>query len=309
MTFEAAIAHLNTLGIEFTQDFDYGKQGGTERHSFDVPVLTSISLGFTPEEWCDLCMNDGPYYIGGCCGATSAAQDIVNHAFRFDAGVIRADDFHDLADILANHDEKESAFMFSQPPKDQAMADFVAQAKAEWREIDPWQKMAVIYAVVKPHLRQKQLRGTGKHLSPLEGAITTSYGILRSLSFDRVFSSEERNDQQRAMRALGLAKLIPAFKIVYEHITEYYEGPVEGYALISREQGDDVIAENRLGFVIHTDRSKIDEIIKITREQEKHYEERKERFKPLNERYGLRRVRVTLEKGIEFLGDLETIDG
>lgn len=312
MTFDTAVAHLKTLGVTYTQDYDYGKQGGEKRHRFDVPVFTNVTPPFSAKEWCSLCMNEGDHYIGGCCGTTSAAQDIINYMFR-SGGYIEADNFHELAGLLANHDELDSEFMFSKPPAeedDAAMAAFVASAKAQWDRISPWQKLAVIYPIVRTHLRQRLPTGVGKHFSPLESAIHTAEQSLRALSYEQLFNrgDRERTDQDRAMRTLVLMRAMPAVKTVYDGLASLYEGPVEGYALIDRAH-DDAIAENRFGYVIHSTRAQIDEIVRITREQEKHYEEQVERLKPLEERVGIRRVRVTLEKGIEFLGEIEVIDG
>lgn len=304
MTFETAIAHLTTLGVEYHQDYDYGKQGTAERHPFDVPVLTNVLLPFSAEEWCSLCMTDGDQYMGGCCGTLSAAQDHISYAFRFGSGWIDGGDYHEMADLLANHDEMESAFMFSKLPKDDdAIAAMVGEAKKQWDEISPWQKMAVIYAAVRPYLRPRAAKGVGKHLTPLEGAISTSGRMLQSLSYERVFRSEADTSQSRAMRTLVLARLIPSFKIVYEQIASLYEGPLEGFALIDVEAGIDVVVDNRLGSCIYATREEVEEILRITREQEKHYEERNARMKPVDERLGVRRVRVTLEKGLEFLDE------
>lgn len=304
MTFEQAVAHLKTLGVEFTQDYDYGKRGTEERHRFDVPIIRNVRLPFSAEEWCSLCMSEGEHYIGPCCGTTSAAQDVLNYAFRFGGGWMDTGKYAEMADLLANHDPISGPFSFDKRPRSVPKA--VAQASSEWASMGPWSKMAIIWHVVREFADVNPPRAAfPKRQSDLDAALHVAEASLRTLSYERLFGSFEnarpRTSQDKAKRAFGLAKLIPAIRIIQGKIAELYEGPVDGYALIDKEEGPESITSNGLGLCVYATREEVDEVLEIWRAQEKEYEERRKRTKPVDERIGVRRVRVTMEKGLEFL--------
>lgn len=310
MSFEKAVEYLGRLGVEFHQDYDYGKQGTETRHRFNVPVFRNFHLPFTADEWCDLCMHEGDFYIGGCCGTTSAAQDILNHVFR-EGGWVNGKELTEVADLLANHDENpDSPYLFSAlaEPLDAA----VQHAWERWTEIDPWEKLAVIWHIVRGYISPEVPRAKGAHLSPLDAAISTAAEGLRYLSYARAFKWDEDEDgkpdsQAKARRKLTLAKLLPALKVINEQIESLDPGPFEGFALIDKEKGPDAIAENGMGLCLYETQAQVDDILNLWREQEQEYEERRERIKPVDERIGVRRVRVTKENGVEFLdGEHET---
>jgi hypothetical protein len=307
MTFDEAIGHLTRLKVQSYRDYDYGKQGTDTRHKFKVNVFSGFLIPFTAEEWCAIAMRESDHYIGGCCGTTSAAQGYVNAAFQ-DGGYISGKDLSELADLLAHHDEPVKAFCTFNEPKE-PIADLVEKAVKRWKKIDPWSKIALLWHVTKNFIGPEVPRAYGKHMSELEVAMSTVEDLLRYLSFERVFKwgrtgeSEELDSQGTAQRAVLMAKLLPALKVVYDQIKILDAGPFEGFALIDKEKGPDAVARNGRGLCLFSTREEVDDLLKLWREQEAQYEEKTERDGKIDDRIGVRRVRVTTEKGLEFLDD------
>jgi hypothetical protein len=305
MTFDEAAGHLTRLKIKSYRDYDYGKQETDERHRFQVNVFTGFMIPFTAEEWCAIAMRESGHYIGGCCGTTSAAQDYVNAAFR-DSGYISGKDLSELAHLLANHDEPVGAFCTFNEPKE-PIGGLVEKAVKKWKKIDPWSKIALLWHVTKDFIGPEVPRAYGKHISELEIAMSTVENMLKYLSYERVFKwgrdrdNEELNSQGKAQRALLMAKLLPSLKVVYEQIGSLDVGPFEGFALIDKKQGPDAVARNGNGPCIFSTREEVDHLLKLWREQETQYEEKTERTGKIDDHIGVRRVRVTTEKGLEFL--------
>lgn len=302
MTFDEATGFLTRLGVMFGQDYDYGKRGTDERHRFDVPMFASFVLPFTSEEWCSLCMREGDDYVGGCCGNMSAAQDIVSDAFRFGGGRINGYDLAKLVELMASHDGgSEGTFTGLARP----VAEAVERALA--KRPTPWEMIALVWHIAKEHVAPEVPHAMGKHLSPIENAVHTLGRGLRRISFEDVFKTDietvARTSQHRASRAILLFKLLPALKIVWERIDELDLGSFEGFALVDKNKGQEAVAENSWGLCIFETHEEVDDLLRLWREQEKEYEERTERSGRIDDRIGVRRVRVSKERGLEFLDE------
>jgi hypothetical protein len=66
--------------------------------------ITDVLLPLTDAEWCACCMRDRDMYMGGCCGKTSAAQDILNNIFR-NNGWAEAEKLQEFCLAMIEHDD------------------------------------------------------------------------------------------------------------------------------------------------------------------------------------------------------------
>lgn len=319
-TFAQVAQYLDALGVEYRRDYGYGKQGTEERHRFLTVVLTGLRLPFSPEEWCSLCMCEGDNYVGGCCGTLSAVQDKVEYAFRHRSGWVDGEVLGEVAELMASHDCDDSAFQ--KAPDDLVAA--VEDARRSWAgpfgraargtSPTPWDKLALLYHLTKDYLRAKVPSSAGKHLSPLEAAMHTLARALDHLSYERVFGrGQERGENGRpngrltsqgeANRLRTLYKLLPALRVVQDGIAALDTGPFVGFALVEKraEAQPDAIAENSLGPCIYHTREEVDANLARWREQEAQYEEKAARLGTVDERIGVRPIRISRERGLEFL--------
>lgn len=296
-TFEDRVAFLTSLGIEHILEYEYR---GSPKTCHDLPIFTRVLLPFTPEEWCQLCMTEGDHYVGGCCGNMSVLQDEINSIFR-DGGYVTCERLADIAESMASHEEEDTDYAFSSLGEE-TLEQMVDRAKNEWAAVGPWEKMAVIWHVVKDFYGPKIPSAPVKTMSEVDKAVTVLRQSLTYIQLCGIFGppdTAEAISQEHVSDLVNLARIAPALKTLTEHLGDLNPGPFEGLALIDKTEGPDEIAVNRRGYCIFATQDEVDRMLDLWRKQEAAHAE-----KPavaVDQRLGTRPVRVTMEKGIEFL--------
>jgi hypothetical protein len=301
-TFKKACQLLRILKIEYGQEHDYGKQGTDKRHKFDIELFSNIKLPFSPLEWCQLCMKDGFHYMGGCCGTCSAIQDIVEQSFRFESGWISVHHLAEIAGLWESHGE-DGKVIFSKEPKKLYLKAFKAGF------LTPWEKMALIWHIIKDYQNPRVPDGFGDHMQPADAAVSLLGRALQHLSIARSFDSAEQNklegagSQKEAQYLITLSRVIPALHTLNEQITELAPPPFEGFALIEKKAKfrPEAICSNGMGLCIYRTQEEVDKTLAIWRENEAKYEETTAHKGKVDDRIGVCKVRITLEKGLEFI--------
>lgn len=302
MKFQQRKDLLASLGMTVTQSSEYRTDKETgKRDDFDVEIFTRVHLNFTPAEWCQLVMNEGEYYIGGCCGNMSALQDIIEYVFRFESGQITCRELENIAKYASNHDS------FTNVPFDELpepLETFIPKMKVNWDTYGPWDKIACVWHIVKDYYGPEVPFAYHNKMSEVEKSVSVLADSLKAFSYDRLFRDKqaEPTDQERALRAMFMNQLLPALEVLNKHVDELYYGPVEGFALIDLEKGPEEICKNSYGYCIYTTQEKVDEMMNLWRKNDAEYQDegRRDR-KSIDDRLIVRRVRVSKEKGIEFL--------
>jgi len=111
---------------------------------------------------------------------------------------------------------------------------------------------------------------------------------------------EDDEAQAYANRLVQLARLIPALKTLNEKIGELNAGAVEGVALVSEDKPD-VITTNGRGLVILKTRELANELIELWKRNAEQYEDEIFTKRAEVPKILVRRVKVSMEKGVEFL--------
>ena len=141
---------LEKMGVEYECAYKYvGKVGTKSRRRVEIPEkITFVRWVMSPVEWCHLCMREGEYYLGGCCGQLGYFQDWINSIFR-DSGWIRLQYFPEVVDQYCSHDGFE---MFKKP------GDLLKRAstKKGYQKLEPLDKLAAIWHVIKRRARSEQ---------------------------------------------------------------------------------------------------------------------------------------------------------
>ena len=295
MTFEEALATLRRVGIDERgigcEEEWRGDPPNREPH--ELPFFKSIHIQFSPEEWCGLCMKEGQFYIGGCCAQTSHAQDIMNKVFRFDSGLFNLKDMANIAELLGNHDHGPET------PNFEELGD-IERAIANWVTLDPWQKLAFVWHVVKEHYIPEK----PNLISPDKAKVECASAILRRgldyLAYDNIFGKRElRPSSQRiAGRLLTLYRLLPALKIFCEKVSELNLGPFQGYALVDKKDQNNILI-NRYGYCVFDTREETEGLLNIWRSEELKLEEKPKEL--IDDRITIRKVMISAEKGLEFI--------
>lgn len=122
----------------------------------------------------------------------------------------------------------------------------------------------------------------------LDQAVESLSRDLSLLCLHRLYEAE--TPQQQATCLLALSRAIPALKVLNNRIQELDPGPMEGYALIDQAKGADTVAVTKDGAAIfETEEAAFDALESWFKET------------PIDPRIGVRRVRVSIDKGVEML--------
>lgn len=292
-TFEEIEGILEKLDVPFACKYEWSE--GVEKK---LPLFDTIYLQFTPEEWCRLCMKEGDLYVGGCCGATSAVQDIISHVFRFESGRMSMWDLARLAQLWIDHDEGP------QKPNFKDAGDLDVHIW-NWSALDPWAKMAVLWHLTKEYYVPEEPHGQSPQRPEVEKAV---YDLARGMVYisHSLMNPDPRNippvSQKNASRLMTLYRVLPALKTVWEHVQELNPGPLDGYALLDKERGGGEIASNWHGLCVFETYEEASKLMDQWRTHESASErERNRQEKPIDERMEIGRVRISVEKGLEYL--------
>lgn len=254
--------------------------------------LSQVHLPFNAQEWHELVQNEGNYYIGGCCGSSSALQDKVCHLYRFEAGWCDSRDLSEIAERSISHDGKESYFfafpgMFDSLKTMETISASPKLAQAMDAK-EPWNTMACVYHLTRHHFvpKGREYGAARDHVSPVRKALHIVEQGLSMVALEHLFDRDKPADAQKKVNVSALLwKLHPSLKFLYENIDKLGFGPVEGFAVIERAAGSDGIANNRLGLAIFETKERADEIISQSGDPSE---------------FTTRPVRVSREDGIVF---------
>jgi hypothetical protein len=303
MDFETATLLLEKLGVKYSQDYEY--RGAPPRESVNIPLITSVNFQFTKIEWFEIASSDGTAYIGGCCGQTSAAQDLISKWFRFNPTSIPAEELEELAYIMKSHDDVEKInpddpiHHITFAGLDRSAEDVVEICAPKWKQMWPLDRMALVWHIIKDVRKTKPVHTEKlKERSEVERAISTAHRTLQYFWFNSVLSNDEESSQVRSGDTMVMFHLIPSLKTIMDHMaSEMYKGPFEGYALWNI--ADNHVAKNGYGPCIFYTKEECDELISVwEKNQDLYNETEKVNFR---ERLTIKRVRVSLENGLEVL--------
>lgn len=302
-TFAEAQTALDLLGVPYNREYEYRKrEDGPGREPHPIDVFRNVYLPLTAEMWCSLVMNEGDSYVGGCCGAMSHLQDLVEHVFRFDSGWVPCQKLEEMAGIILNHGDFEGKVPWAVQEPEQLGA-LVQEYDQNDEAFDPWDRIALCWQLVRDHYAPEPPRAYGAHLSEVEKAVSLLHRGVSYLSWDHFFAKEEPEPQHAGNRLFALARILPPLRTLYHRIEELSPGDFEGFALFDKEsevEGVEAIATNGRGLCVFPTREAADEMMALWRRQEAEYEEER-KDKPVDERIEVRPVRVSLEKGIELI--------
>lgn len=323
--FADAKALFEECGIRYGLEYEYrGKEDDRHRHELDV--FTSVEIPLTPLDWCCLCMRvDGvptgqtdeegrplyapSEYMGGCCGNMSAVQDRINSWFRFEANGVPAAQLVGVGEAMRDHDGDDSEF--SDSITLEQLKEAAHRLQTEPEKMQAWQKIAFCYQLVKHCYVAKLPSASRDHIAPEEEALNVVSNVASALRWDRVWSRSEADTVQRkALRIRAMQQFWPAIKLLHEKFQELAPEPIEAWAFVDLQAGEDRvgtwdgITRIHSGFAIVSTKEEAEELLALWRENDEEFKEegrRGQREKTVDERVALRPVRVSVEEGLVFL--------
>lgn len=279
------LAALEKRGAEIRRDYEYehtdtpaGRVG--VRH--DKDLVLGIFVPLSPDEWCSLCMQEGEHYIGGCCGQSAQVQDILNGIFR-DSGWIDIDTAETLFLIAGSHDGYELLLETDEKA--------LLKAEARWLELVPLRKLLLCVAAAKPKMKS---RSNGRVTDPddTEDIVYTLSKCSGYLSMNDLFARnpENKTPQHAGNRAVRVARMVPAAKAFLSRASEIGCVPFEGFA-IADPNGK--LGENMMGYALFEKKKEAEKVLESWQKDED--------SKDSIAAFSIRKVRITIEKGVEFI--------
>lgn len=291
---------LEDLGAQYNVASKWETNADGKRVEVTLEKFQNVKIPLTPEEWVSLVSKDGANYIGGCCGNSSGTQDLVCSMFRFESGWVGRNLVR-IAEEVIDHDGDESLFatfhnLFSTIEK--------AKEKPPGPR-DPWAIMAAVWHLMKYHMSDFEVpHSLADHIPPIRKALYILETISRAITWEHLFQTPDSmkgpESQRRSVRAVSLARFLPALEFVRERVNQLDFGEVIGEALIDLECGPNAIAKNGYGFCIYETKTDIDELLSEW-ENDVHQ-------KDLRKRFTTRPVRVNRREGIVFTDTNEVYD-
>jgi len=311
MDFASHQAILDSFEIRYARAHEYRGEPGT-RAPVELDQFEGIYLPLTHAEWGALCQREGDYYVGGCCPAMSHVQDALEGIYR-DDGYVKCEDLEEIMTAMVHHAPEEEEQDASIPfDTEEDLVSLAARAKEQWADLDPWQKVAFAWHVVKTHYTPKVPYAVHKDVPPLEEAFHVLSKCLTYFTLSGLFhvptelSTPASDTQRRSTDTIMLSRILPALKMLNEHVMSLRLEPEEGFVIVDLSQGPEHVASNGYGYCFYKDVEEIKKLMaSFKRNEEQHLEGLPERL-TTTYRFGMRRARVSAEKGFEFLDDVTT---
>jgi len=236
----------------------------------DGEYISRVFLPLTPVEWFRCCTRDGDFYVGGCCGNMSYAQDLLNSFFR-DGGWVDVRNLANYIEMMRSHD----GFCRSDlpDPQKEEKENPLARIIAIWD---------LIYSEVKPLTECKLDAPRAANLDVRDAIFTLTKGAW-ALSWDLLVSGPEDFHKKRDT-ILNLMKIIPAFNVLSVNLKHLIPDTIEGVGIY--KDGD--LMETRSGYAIFKDIEEAEEVLKYWCKTKK---DRKQ--------FNIKPVALSLEKGIQ----------
>lgn len=237
--------------------------------------ITNVLLPLTPSEWFESCTRDGEFYMGGCCGSMSYAQDILNSFFR-DNGWAAVRDLAQYVETMRSHDGFSKEDLHD--PQGEEKHHPIARIIAVWDLIFPDIKPAATTLLEAPRPAE------------FSDAKEALYALTRgawALSWSLRFSAPDDDLHTKVDTIFNLMKVIPAFNTLTKKLNDLIPEPIRGFAIYSKG----ALMETSRGFAIYDSEEKAEEVLSYWCGKED----------VLRENFEIRHILLSVEKGIQEL--------
>ena len=237
---------LESIGISCNVHYEYVGTGKERHRVEDESKITDVRINLTDTEWCDLCMREREYYLGGCCGQMGYFQDRINKLFRND-GWIRVGDF---AELVIGSETHEMFERFERSP-----GDIIEVALKDYSSLEPIDKIAATWNILKPAMFDRGRLPTGDVPPGYKDSNEWSQHLLQRglqmFSFRDMFTcgDNDPNKEQRHLDNVVLdARILVHLRKVYEHWNAKDPAPIPCFAVLDENRE---VCNNRIGTCLY----------------------------------------------------------
>lgn len=326
-TFAERRAALERLGWKVSVATEY-RGTPPDRREHELELFSYVRLPLTARDWVRLCVKDdstlpealaveergpdgeplyeGSEYVGWREGPARTAQSKVL-AWLMDGGGASVADLVAVGELMRDadiDDPEDNAFTDRDP---ETLGGLVNWAVENRDDLTAWGKIALLYHLVKDHHEPEVPEAQHANVTDLDAAFHTVGHMSWALGVRDLFMTMPTTTQADASMVVRLFRFVPALRTVLERIGEIAPGPVDGWALVDLAAGPGEIAENGNGPCVFATRAECERLLEMWRRSRDEHEDevstpRKLR-EPVEGRIGIRPVRVSVERGIEFIDD------
>lgn len=293
-------AELKKLGMKVTHDYDYVGDHPNRRRVEKEDKITDVTIPLTPEEWASLCMRDGADYIGGCCGQTSAIQDILNGVFR-DSGSMDGKTLYEFISAASHHEGFEDL----QEPDEEKLLKKVKK----WDKLRPMDKLVLAVKSVAWKMVQSWLdvpkgrKNKKKRNTEDDNVIDALYGAASYLRYKDLYSDDDpikktvkKSGQSHGNLSLRLARAIPAAKSFIDVATRLMEEPFKGVAIVDP---DGEILTNGFGYCLYYTEEEAQKVIDLWKKSNDEVKNEDVKSNILDQ-LSIKKATVSAEKGLKI---------
>ncbi len=212
--------------------------------AWEEKFIRHATFPLSPVEWCELCMRDGEHYLGGCCGQTSAIQDLLMMIFRDGGGA----DARDILNLMSTASPHGGFELFKVDFDLAKLGDFVDR----WKELRPIEKIGVCCQAVRDHLDPKAVNVPDVENQDPKDPVRALQHSLEVLQWTDIFKPTEDHGQRHANRQVLLSRILPACRLVLKTAAPLLSKPFNGYAVVN---GARRIMRDAHGYCIYGDES------------------------------------------------------
>jgi len=284
-----SIEELDKLGIEYTRNLTY-EAPPPEHTRTEGPWVTSVRLPLLPEEWCQLCTDDGEWYQGGCCAQLSYFQDSLNSWFRR-SGQVSTGELVSTLESVYSHEGLE---MFNEERWKEGQGHPLT-----WT-LSPLYKVAVVYHAVKdvatPDFDDRNIRGTdlGSPEACTRALFNAAYVLDTHLLYTHFGCTAENKAQTDANTLVRTHRFYVPLLRVHELLTTNPPPSMDAYAVVDHK-GECTV--NGRGLVLLETEQKANEMLEFWKRDAPQGV-----LESLN-KMRVRPCRVSVTDGIQWLDD------
>lgn len=257
---------LNKIGVRYSSYSEWVGDKPPRTQVFHDEKIVDLRINMSDTDWCNLCMRERDYYMGGCCGQLGYFQDTINGLFR-DDGHITAKEFVDLVMQVESHEGFE---LFEREP-----GNIIERALKDYARLDPVEKLAAVWNIAKPALywagavRSAIPNGDIREDKKEDKVWYSTWMLetsLRALSWAEIFSRDQPKTGQHAANDLTIeARILAHLKIVYDHYDNLEREPFSGFVILD-DNGN--VCRNGNGDCIFEAKDKAEEVLNLWRTNE-----------------------------------------
>lgn len=294
MNFAQRLESLKSLGFQVEQDYLT-----LEGQKMSVDFIRHLRLPFSAEEWVSIYQQNGYHNMQDF---EPEVQHLLDLAFRND-GEISGMDLRRIAEVMSEWEfdpaEDDIYIPFKNAP---ALADMVEYAKQHWHALQPIDKVAYAWHLINGYhtTDDKAVNRPYADENPLVSALKTIQQSSFMLYFEDMFGKEDAIDQQLTNRTMEIARIMPALKTVLEKVSTIAPAPMEGFVLVDTDVGPEAVASDGYGYCFYRTIEATETAYKLWAKTKKELEGHAA-YKLRHTNLGMRRVRVSVANGFEFL--------